>query len=354
MARKDSAKGGPVKVTRGTKEAKETKETKERLTKLKQRESNEPSISFIENLSEIFPNGIPCTTISCTSPSPSTQNDNRNSKILNDPFLSNLVDPLCIRTIVEIPRKIEKLLKEREEVGFIYRIVEGDKIRIMPRDDSKGSGSKESCKEGESDNRDKVRERNDSKGSGNDSKGSGNNSHMEMGVFEYKERERIEKEIEENKITVIYGKNKFKQEMKNRNNKMMREMKTESIEEENNKIVYLNKQIETKNNIYFIEDGEELNDLIKNLIKMIGRNRRYLPKTKTYENKEELYLNLLTKIKGITETVAKALIRNYPSLRELKEALEERKEEVINLRVGVDTTRIVGKGVYERMRGVFL
>ncbi len=235
-----------------------------------------------------------------------------------------VIDPEFSDCVVIIPEKIEKLFKSVEKIKFIYRIEMQEYIRInLPK------------------------------------------TGKEFNIFiEYFEKFTFPIVSPSNLIFIV-GRNAY---IANEKNKMMREYKKsvengtkyrdEGVHKEM-RAKYFQYQIEKGINFIYIESGEELHSAIRNISILLQKNRRYLPRVRSYnkEDKKDLMKMVLGRIPGISENILSCLCEKYETIRHLRKALVEEIEVVKNLRIhNEDNTsqRILGDKICNKLKKAFL
>lgn len=122
---------------------------------------------------------------------------------------------------------------------------------------------------------------------------------------------------------------------------------------------YLEYQVDTGRNFVFIEDTETLHRQIKNVVTVLNRKERYVPKVKTFgeEQKNAFLMSVLRNIPGVSENVARSIHRKYPTFKALRGDLINNREALVNLVVCDSTgqnTRPLGERIFKRLSVSFL
>ena len=162
-------------------------------------------------------------------------------------------------------------------------------------------------------------------------------------------------------LIFIFGKEKFKSEMKSQMNKKFKESvssKTVFVEDltyKKRKAEYLIFQIKHLVNFVFIENSEHLHSLIRSFSSIYDENECYTPKTKKFsENEKTQYLkNLIQMIPGISESVSNAIVTRFPSFSNLIKGLENQ-ESFCSLKITEEgCERNISSKVFEKLYKAF-
>ncbi|EEQ81832.1 hypothetical protein NCER_101571 [Vairimorpha ceranae BRL01] len=209
-----------------------------------------------------------------------------------------ILDPLYTDLYLEISYKLQDLLQKIKQVNFSYKIINEEFIRI------KDFKTKQII--------------------------------LEMGVCDFEKLEFIN--LHQLKIYIILNKKKYKRKISSMINKTYKENVINSAHKpiENNyesiKKLMFELQIKKNVNVIFVENEIDLFRELKDILKHLVSDKKFVPKVKTFKiGKEQEYLTfILSKIPGISSCVAKNIADRYGTLANLSLLVKNNRTEELS------------------------
>lgn len=236
---------------------------------------------------------------------------------------TGVFDPVFVNLKIFIPKKIERIVKNVDKIGFIYEINDHHVIKIVNIKDEAMI--------------------------------------LEIPTYDF-DQFPFESTFSSEQVIFIFNKERVKNELKSKQIKKFKEAIEKQVKFDNEDVFkslrnkYIDFQIKNLTNFVFIESSEAFHSQLRSILSLKKEDYKYTPKSKKFleSEKSEFFRNILENIPGVSRSISNAILSCYGDINSLEKALEKKENfTVIEVKDENGTVRGFPEKIYNKLFRVF-